>query len=167
MTRREVQELLAICEAADDQDTGSLDAFREAATVGVVAELCKSWLARRDGRVSRNIVAPETAERNRNEGDGYTFHAPLADDFEGVAFTVAALRIGDHAHLDCESGRAVNSRQSSSPRVTRGGAGRLVLRWHEWEVLREIFAKADCIHVAEVERPTVGQMKYHTAGKTA
>jgi hypothetical protein len=46
MTRREVQELLAICEQADDQDTGTLDAFREAATVGVVAELCRSLLWR-------------------------------------------------------------------------------------------------------------------------
>ena len=36
-----VQELLAICESADDQDTGSLDAFRAAATVGVVAGLCR------------------------------------------------------------------------------------------------------------------------------
>lgn len=39
------RELLGICEAADDQDTGSLDAFREAATVGVVAELCRDLIA--------------------------------------------------------------------------------------------------------------------------
>lgn len=40
-----VRRLLAICEAADDQDTGSLDAFREAATVGMVAALCRAFLA--------------------------------------------------------------------------------------------------------------------------
>lgn len=44
MTTEDVQALLAICNAADDQDTGSLDAFRAAATVGVVAELCEAWL---------------------------------------------------------------------------------------------------------------------------
>jgi hypothetical protein len=44
VTRQDIQELLAICEAADDQDTGSLDAFRAAATVGVVADLCEMVL---------------------------------------------------------------------------------------------------------------------------
>lgn len=50
MSEAEVRRLLTICEAADDQDTGSLDAFREAATVGAVAELCRHWLAHRSVR---------------------------------------------------------------------------------------------------------------------
>lgn len=117
--------------------------------------------------MTRNVVAPETAQRNREEGNGYTFHALIPDDFEGIAFSIAALRIGDHAHLDIDSGRAVNSgKPQQGPRVTRGHAGRLILRWHEWEVLREILDSADCVHIAEVERPTQGQIKRHT-GKSA
>lgn len=44
LTTAEVRNLLSLCEAADDQDTGSLDAFRQAATVGIVAELARYWL---------------------------------------------------------------------------------------------------------------------------
>jgi hypothetical protein len=49
VTLQDVHELLDICEAADDQDTGTLDAFRMAATVGVVAELARFYLAARRG----------------------------------------------------------------------------------------------------------------------
>jgi hypothetical protein len=118
--------------------------------------------------VTRNRVAPETAARNREQGEGaYTFHAPISDDYEGIAFTVAALRIGDHAHLDVDSGRAVNSGQPLAPRVTRGHAGRLILRWHEWEVFREILDAAECVHIAEVERPTLGQIRHHAGSAAA
>lgn len=118
--------------------------------------------------MTRNLVDAETAERNRTEGHGgYTFNAPVASDYEGVVFTVACVRLGDHAHVDVESGRAVprlgdilhpNARQ---PHYRRGRAGRLVLRWHEWEVLRELLALSGCVHIAEVERPTDSQIAFH------
>ncbi len=44
MTRAEIAALLEVCEATDDDDPGSLDAFRAAATVGVVAELARLYL---------------------------------------------------------------------------------------------------------------------------
>lgn len=113
--------------------------------------------------MTRNLIDDETAERNRTEGLGsYTFNAPLARDFEGVALTVACVRIGDHAHLDIESGRAVYQPDRISPRIARGRAGRLILRWEEWLLLRETLAATDYVHVAEVERPTFGQISFHT-----
>lgn len=54
MSEAEVRRLLTLCEAADDQDTGSLDAFREAASVGVVAALCREVLAQ--GEALRQVV---------------------------------------------------------------------------------------------------------------
>jgi hypothetical protein len=45
MNRAEAERLLRVCEETDDMDTGTLDAFREAATVSAVYELTDVWLA--------------------------------------------------------------------------------------------------------------------------
>lgn len=119
-------------------------------------------------RRSRNVVADETAEANRSgKPGGYTFHSPLSEGYEGIAFTVACVRLGDHAHLDVQTGRAIpqgafgRDGYFRQPRVTRGQAGRLVLRWEEWLLLRRLLDSSTFVHVAEVENPTVGQLKHH------
>jgi hypothetical protein len=57
MTREnELQWLLGICEAADDQDTGSLDAFREAFDVGTCAELIQELLDWRSASSDRECI---------------------------------------------------------------------------------------------------------------
>lgn len=110
----------------------------------------------------RNRIAPDVAERNRTEGEGgYTYNAFIPAGTTGVGFTVAALRVGDHAHLDIDSGPIAERKPGEWPEVNRGGAGHLTLRWHEWLVLREILAASDRVRIAEVERPTVDQMEVH------
>ncbi len=113
--------------------------------------------------MNRNRVDPERAERNRTEGEGrYTFYAPIPLGTTGSGIVVAALRLGDHAHLDVSSGEIVQRRPSDlHPEVNRGSAGHLILRWHEWELLREILAASDHVHIAEVERPSAGNLKVH------
>lgn len=111
--------------------------------------------------MTRNLVSPETAEQNRSDPPGrYTFHAPIEEGYEGLAFTVAVVRIGDHAHVEIESGRAV-PRLGEPSRVSRGRAGRLRLRWEEWIVLRDHLEEARFVHIAEVENPTIGQIRNH------
>lgn len=106
----------------------------------------------------RNIVEPEDAERNRAEG-GYTFHAPLDCPAGSPALTVAAVRVGDHAHVHVESGtaRTRRPRENEFMAATRGFAGKLVLRWPEWLIFRDLLAADGRCHVVEVERPTPGQ----------
>jgi len=112
---------------------------------------------------SRNLVASETAERNRSEGQGgYTFNALIPDDYEGSVLIVAALRLGDHAHVEISSGRATRQPYSiKKHRLNYGKAGNIILRWHEWELLRSILESHDCVRIAEVERPSVGQLFFH------
>lgn len=121
---------------------------------------------------SRNIVEEATAERNRTNSLGaFTFHAPVPDDYAGIVLVVVALRLGDHAHLDCFSGRHVPMPDDGMPvegRLCVGSAGRLVLRWHEWLLLREHFAREGApIIVREVEGPTKGQLDIHVFGDEA
>lgn len=115
--------------------------------------------------MSRNVVAPETAERNASQpGGGYTFNALIPPEYAGVCFTVAALRLGDHAHLDIESGRAIpQPGYEGRPHYNCGRAGRLILRWHEWEVLRALLDQHENVHIAEVQQPTKGQLDHHLA----
>lgn len=109
--------------------------------------------------MTRNLVKPETAEENRvGRPGGYTFNTLPPDDYGGVVLVVAVVRLGDHAHLDVSSGRAV----PGSPHLLRGGAGRLILRWHEWELLRSILEPHECVRIAEVENPTEEQARFHT-----
>lgn len=112
---------------------------------------------------TRNLVSPEQAEANREREGTYTFHAPIAREYEGVAVTVAAIRLGDHAHLDVESGRATAGPHARvQARPTRGHAGRLVLRWEEWLELRAALDASPFVHVCEVEAPTLGQVIRYT-----
>ena len=116
--------------------------------------------------MSRNIVAAETAEENRTgRQGGYTFHAPVDPEYEGVMFTVATVRLGDHAHVEIHSGRPVPESGNLNARGPRGLAGRLILRWHEWEKLRPVLDDAAFIHIAEVENPTVGQLRHHVGSR--
>jgi hypothetical protein len=116
--------------------------------------------------MTRNLVSPEQAEANRGVPGAYTFNAYPPDDYDGIAFTLAVLRLGDHAHIEVNSGRAV-PQPDGQQRLPRSRAGRLILRWHEWEVLRAILGTHDCIRIAEVERPTQEQLEYHHVGVAA
>jgi hypothetical protein len=111
---------------------------------------------------SRNLVEPETAERNRSDPPGgYTFNAYIPSEYAGIGFTVACVRLGDHAHLDIFSGRHVTRFHGSDP-AFGGRAGRLVLRWHEWIKLRdEVLEPHPFIRIAEVENPTQSQLEHH------
>lgn len=112
---------------------------------------------------NRNLVSEETAERNRTIGipGGATFNTFPPGDYEGVGFTFAAIRLGDHAHIEVESGRIVKGYDDDvyNARYRMGTAGKLVLRWHEWELLREILEPHENVRIGEVEKPTQGQAK--------
>jgi hypothetical protein len=116
---------------------------------------------------SRNVVDPATAEDNRTgRPGGYTFNAFIPSKYAGIGFTVACVRLGDHAHLDIFSGRHVTRFHGSDP-AFGGRAGRLVLRWPVWIKLRdEVLEPHPFIRIAEVENPTQGQLERH-AGETA
>lgn len=113
---------------------------------------------------SRNEVPPEIAEVRRSEFPGlWTFHAPIRNDYFGNAMTVACVRLGDHAHIDIDTGRhnpsPVDYKRGT---VSRGYAGRLVMRWPEWEMFRALLDSAEWVEIAEVENPTQKQLNYHT-----
>jgi hypothetical protein len=114
--------------------------------------------------VSRNLVAPETVEHNRIRPGALTFNAPSPNDFEGRQFTLATVRIGDHAHIDCYSGRqnALKDGQST-PTQHRGYAGRLVMAWPDWALLRDSLATTELPQflIREVENPTKAQLDTH------
>ncbi len=123
---------------------------------------------------TRNLVAEETADLNRRgaglrEDGGFTFNAPLAADYTGPAFTVAAVRLGDHAHVVVESGQAVASPEGRfgrirvQPYLRVAKAGKLILRWHEWIILRDFLASDERFHVVEVERPTQGMIERYAS----
>lgn len=114
--------------------------------------------------MTRNEVAPEQAAINRTTPGGrYTFNAFTPEDYAGVAFVFAVIRLGDHAHVEVESGRAIPQPERGSPRYSTGVAGRLCLRWHEWEKLRAILDAHPEFRIAEVEQPTDGQVERYTA----
>jgi hypothetical protein len=118
--------------------------------------------------MSRNIVHPETAERNRTVGlpGGYTFNSYTPDDYEGITLSFGCVRIGDHAHILVESGRVLRIVAGDScPTARTGGAGKLVLRWHEWLVLREVLDADPRIRIAEIEKPTTKMAARHAGGK--
>lgn len=114
---------------------------------------------------TRNIVDPENAENNRTDGaGGYAFNAPILRGYEGHAIVFACVRLGDHAHIHVESGRAiVGGRETLDAQVRMGWAGKLTLRWPEWLLLCEIFDGDPRVWIAEVERPTKGMLDRYTA----
>lgn len=120
--------------------------------------------------MTRNVVAPETAEANREEGTNgsYTFNAPIPREYDGICIVIAALRLGDHAHLDIWSGRHIPARTDGQFEGTRnvGHSGRLILRWDEWLMLRGILDDHEGVLIREVERATLGQLEYHAGGRS-
>jgi len=116
--------------------------------------------------VTRNLIKPETAEHNRERPGAWTFNAEIADDYDGLCFVVAALRLGEHAHLDCYSGHQV-AKVEGALRPTRhlGKAGKLILRWDEWLLLRDILDGPHPVLVREVENPSQGNLDIHVGGE--
>lgn len=117
--------------------------------------------------VTRNLIEPETAEYNRAQPGGWTFNAEVPASYDGLLFVVAALRLGDHAHLDVHTGRQV-AVPPGAWRPTRhlSRAGRLILRWHEWLVLRSLLDTPDVpIVLREVENPTKGNLEHHVGDR--
>lgn len=109
---------------------------------------------------TRNIVSAETAVANRRRPGGYTFNAFTPDDYHGTAFSFASVRIGDHAHIEVESGRAIGTPPGGAHAELRTSrAGKLILRWHEWLELRAILDADPRVRIAEVEHPTPGQVE--------
>lgn len=116
---------------------------------------------------SRNLIAEEVAEYNRTEREGgHTFNAFVPRDYEGAIFVVAALRIGEHAHVEVSSGRQI-VQPNEEPRDHRSVAGRLILRWDDWLMLRGLLEMVPWTRIAEVERPTPGQLERHTTSENA
>ena len=119
--------------------------------------------------MTRNIVAPETAERNRTVGlpGGYTFHAVIPVDRVGKnGLTFAAVRVGEHAHVEVLSGRIrrrgadLGGESWEFVEPSYGHAGWLILRWPEWVVLRDALTEGSSdVRVIEVEKPTAGQVR--------
>lgn len=106
--------------------------------------------------MSRNLVVPKDAERGRRQG-GYTFNAFPPDDYNGLILVFACVRLGDHAHVETQSGRWRSS-GPSRPNGICGLAGRMVLRWPEWIHLRHHLDEHTPYRIAEVEKPTRGQL---------
>lgn len=105
----------------------------------------------------RNLVAPDTAQQNRKTG-GLTFNAMPPDDYDGLMMIFAAVRLGDHAHVEVRSGRWLGTgpsrRGGSLGSAMTGLAGRIVLRWHEWVAWRDIMDATTPYRIVDVERPT-------------
>lgn len=121
---------------------------------------------------SRNVVAADVAERNRTVGlpGGYTFHAVIPTDRVGKnGLTFAAVRVGEHAHVEVLSGR-IRRRGPDIDAIydfvepSYGHAGWLILRWPEWIVLRDALdTGTPDVRLVEVEKPTSGQAQHALA----
>jgi hypothetical protein len=118
------RKLLAVCEAADDQDTGSLDAFREAATVGAVAELARDVLElvqavetlRKAQRAAWDLLRPHyppVIEWEREVSDtlllaSQPLLADYVEDREMAEIADAAVARAKRLALACEALAAAN-----------------------------------------------------------
>jgi hypothetical protein len=115
--------------------------------------------------VTRNIV--EDPEGNRELEGRYTFNAFPPEGYEGFVLVVAALRLGDHAHLEVSTGRtaprhsALESVEAWRVRLRYALAGRLIMRWEEWLIVRAALDGVPWARIAEVERPSKGQLEHH------
>lgn len=121
-------------------------------------EVCTRCYVR---RVPRNEVSEAAAESAREFPGGWTFNAFPPPGYNGRMFVVAAVRLGDHAHVEVRSGRWVSGPSGGTPNV--GLAGRLVLRWDEWLDLREVLEELTPWRIAEVENPRPEQLKRYAA----
>lgn len=113
--------------------------------------------------MTRNLITAEVAESNRTGlPGGLTFNALPPHDYEGFVLVVACVRLGDHAHLDVETGRQIVD-GVGRPIVHRGAAGRLVMAWPDWLAVRDLLELVPWTRIAEVENPTVGQARRHAS----
>jgi len=131
---------------------------------GVARLALAAALSASSPKQSRNLITDEIAESNRSgkrPGGGYTFNAFPPDDYEGFVLVVACVRLGDHAHLDVESGRQVIGGNGDA-QIHRSRAGRLIFPWHEWLRVRGLLELVPWTRIAEVENPTPGQLEHHS-----
>jgi hypothetical protein len=113
--------------------------------------------------MSEQRITPEVAEHNRERTGGYTFNLFPEDDYEGRVFVFAAIRIGDHAHVEASTGWALAARHGQDSSVRHSFAGRLVMAWRDWLVFRDKLAEGEDVRIAEIERPTIGQAERYVA----
>lgn len=105
--------------------------------------------------MTRSVVEPEQASANSERPGSYTFNAPVLNGYEGHTMTFGCVRIGDHAHIHVHSGRAALRRNGvADASMLTGFAGKLLLRWPEWILLRTILDADPRVWIAEVECPT-------------
>jgi hypothetical protein len=112
--------------------------------------------------MTRNLITPEIAERARTTGS-YTFNAFPPDGYVGPIMVFAAIRLGDHAHIEIQSGRWSDHKDIRSPSGTGsphvGLAGRVVMAWWQWEAWRDLMDATTPYRIAEVEAPTDAMLK--------
>lgn len=112
--------------------------------------------------MTRNLVAPETAEANRDRPGFRTFNAMPPVDYDGLMMVFACVRLGDHAHVEVQSGRWLGTSPSHKGELSGscmvGLAGRMLLRWHEWVAFRDLLDATTPYRIAEVECPTDAQL---------
>ena len=112
---------------------------------------------------SRNLVSEEQVAVNRECYGGLTFNAFPPEGYNGIVLVFAAVRLGDHAHVEVQSGRWVETHRAPGNALV-GLAGRMVLRWHEWIRFRDDLDANTVYRIAEVEKPTDKQLdRYVTA----
>jgi hypothetical protein len=105
--------------------------------------------------VTRNLIDADALERGLSMVGGLTFNAFPEDGYNGPMFVFAAIRLGDHAHVEIQSGRWLTGPSGGTPNV--GLAGRICLRWNEWVTLRDHMDLTTQWRIAEVQNPTDGQ----------
>lgn len=99
--------------------------------------------------MTRNTISPDRVPGS------HTFLAPVTTDVIGeIAFSVQSAKLGDHAHIHIWSGRAVAGQYG--PEVHGGKAGKLVLRWDEWLVLRELLDSSPRFQIREADANELG-----------
>lgn len=108
--------------------------------------------------MTRNLVSPATAETNRSRFASYTFNAMPPRDYDGPMMIFATIRLGDHAHIEIQSGNWRGTdpmyRDTEEGNANVGLAGRVVMQWHQWVAWRDLMDETTPYRIAEVECPT-------------
>ncbi len=95
------------------------------------------------GRLSFNLLPPE--------------------DYLGPVVVIAALRLGDHAHLEIMTGhQRING--NNEAQINYGKAGHLIMSWDAWLWWRDQLALNPWARIAETDCPTRSQLDHHLAG---